>query len=81
MKELYVSRYRMNNCEMVMIYTETQHLRDHAEELEPDHWIGTIDRIDLVPAVAANLVKYGWAPQERVNFDRDHGHKLKPRDV
>ena len=82
MKELYVSTYRTNGRDMVMIYADTQHLHDHsAGELAPDHWIGTIDRIDLVPTVAATLVKYGWAPQERPDFDRDHGHKLKPRDA
>ncbi|WP_144340135.1 hypothetical protein [Sinorhizobium sp. BJ1] len=81
MKELYVSTYRMNGREMVMIYTTAQHLLDHAGEssLGSDHWIGTIDRVDLPPEANARLVKVGWLPMERPDFDRDHGDKLMPR--
>lgn len=80
MKELYVSTYRMNGREMVMIYTDAQYLHDHSgASLDPDHWIGTLDRADLTPEDNAKLVKLGWVPMERVDFDRNHGSKLMPR--
>lgn len=81
MKDLYVSTYRMNGREMVMIYTDTQHLHDHAgSSSEPGHWIGTIGRIDLAHTVAERLGKYGWASLERSVFDREHGGKLMSRE-
>lgn len=81
MKELYVSAYKRNGQDIVMIYSTAQHLADHAGvPMKPwPYFIGTIDFAALAAEVASTVRQRGWKEQTRSDFDRDHGSKLLPR--